>query len=384
MRPPKLLAMAMAAVGIALAQPAFASDHFDGPFVLSDPSIDITDMYVFPSPENPERVVLIMNVLPNAGSSKWFSGALEYRFRLRPVSIKGTGANAGFEASADEVVFSCTFDEINDTAQYGRCRSPDTVLDLAVGETTGDDEYASSGMRVFAGARLDPFFMDVPGIVQSMEAGALRFTNQNSAQGANCLSIIVEIDAEALLPDPSGLYGVVGEIRTRGSKPFVLDTFGRPELANVVLSSPNFDEVNRTVDVRDLFNRYDPFAPSDDYAELFRGRLNANLHRLDSLDGQIDWPMEDGVHPLAELHLADFTVIDLAKPVANGSWLEIERAIVAGRDHVTGGGRWLDDDICDIQYSFLIAADQKRISDGVDQPTKLASNQFPFLHPPRE
>ena len=32
--------------------PASASDHFDGPDVLADPAIDITDMYVFKSPQH--------------------------------------------------------------------------------------------------------------------------------------------------------------------------------------------------------------------------------------------------------------------------------------------------------------------------------------------
>ena len=46
------LAHTLAVVTIILTSPvvAIASDHYDGPAVLADPSIDITDMYVFPSP----------------------------------------------------------------------------------------------------------------------------------------------------------------------------------------------------------------------------------------------------------------------------------------------------------------------------------------------
>ena len=92
--------------------------------------------------------------------------------------------------------------------------------------------------------------------------------------------------------------------------------------------------------------------------------------------------MKDGVHPLATLHIADFTVIDLSKPVGNGSWFEIEKAIVEGREHETDGGRWLDDDICDIQCLCLMARDRKQIGDGVDQPTKPPSRTFPYLRDP--
>jgi hypothetical protein len=100
------------------------------------------------------------------------------------------------------------------------------------------------------------------------------------------------------------------------------------------------------------------------------------------LDGRVDWPLQNDVHPLAALQQADFTVIDLSKPVSDGSWFEIERAVTEGRQHETGGGRWLNDDICDIQFSFLIARDRKRIGDGVDQATEPASEMFPYLRDP--
>ena len=42
------------------------SDHISGPRALSDPIADITDVYAFPSPERPGRLVLVMNTLPFA------------------------------------------------------------------------------------------------------------------------------------------------------------------------------------------------------------------------------------------------------------------------------------------------------------------------------
>ena len=42
------------------------SDHFSGPAVIGDPSVDITDFYAFPSPQRPGNLVLIMNVFPMA------------------------------------------------------------------------------------------------------------------------------------------------------------------------------------------------------------------------------------------------------------------------------------------------------------------------------
>ena len=44
------------------------SDHISGPRALSDPIADITDVYAFPSPETPGRLVLVVNTLPMAAA----------------------------------------------------------------------------------------------------------------------------------------------------------------------------------------------------------------------------------------------------------------------------------------------------------------------------
>jgi hypothetical protein len=89
--------------------------------------------------------------------------------------------------------------------------------------------------------------------------------------------------------------------------------------------------------------------------------LNANLPFFDRLDGTIDWPPDDqGVHPLTEVLLADFLVVDTTKPFSDSSFLEIERAVLAGRPHTTCGGRPLDDDIVDICTRCWSAASTDR------------------------
>ena len=62
------------------------SDHFSGPMVMGDPSVDITDFYAFPSPERPGNVVLIMDVFPMATAQSCFSDVVTHRFRLRPLT----------------------------------------------------------------------------------------------------------------------------------------------------------------------------------------------------------------------------------------------------------------------------------------------------------
>ena len=73
------------------------SDHFSGPRAIADPAADIADLYVFPSPERPGRLVLVMTVFPAAMPCALFSDAVAYRFRLRPVTLTDTGARPVFE-----------------------------------------------------------------------------------------------------------------------------------------------------------------------------------------------------------------------------------------------------------------------------------------------
>ena len=75
------------------------------------------------------------------------------------------------------------------------------------------------------------------------------------------------------------------------------------------------------MEARDLYNLEDAFHMSKDYGGVYRARMHANLAMHDCLDGKIDWPLgPDGVHPLTELLLADYLVVDVSKPYgATGS-----------------------------------------------------------------
>ena len=82
------------------------SDHFSGPAVMGDPSVDITDFYAFPSPERPGNLVLIMNVFPMATSQSCFSNVLTHRFRLRPLTRSSGGVAYGTAEHTIDVTFS--------------------------------------------------------------------------------------------------------------------------------------------------------------------------------------------------------------------------------------------------------------------------------------
>jgi hypothetical protein len=357
---------------------------------LADPIADITDVYAFPSPERAGHLVLVLNTLPFAQPTARFSDGLIYRFRLRPVTATPDGDRSPFAVSADALTFDCVFsapDRANGASgatQEGTCLTPagDDIA-FRVSDEQGDSAH---GVRVFAGPRWDPFIMDAPAALKTIATEKLAFTDPGSIflDGKNVLSLVLEVDCARLLSGVE-LVGVVAETLTRGKFTVRIERVGRPEVKNLMLAPKQFDQVNRDLEIRDLYNMEDAFHLGDSYQGAYRARLNANLGFWDGLDGKTDWPADgNGVHPLTELLLADFLVVDVTKPYADqGSFLEIELAARRGLAHQTCGGRALNDDVMDTLFTLLVnAGNGPMIRDGVDQATRPASRAFPYLAAP--
>lgn len=359
------------------------SDHISGPRALAEPIADITDVYAFPSPERPGHLVLVVNTLPFAPPSALLSDGLVYRFRLRPLTAAGAGDPAPFTVAEQEFVFDCVFSEPAGDGQEGTCRTPSgETVSFRVNDERGGSAH---GVRVFAGPRWDPFIMDAPAALETIATGELAFTDPGSIylDGKNVLSLVVAVDCAEVL-DGVELVAVAAETLTRGKLNVRIERVGRPEVKNMLLAPKQFDPVNRDLEIRDLYNMEDAFRLAEGYGGAYRARLNANLAFWDGLDGKTDWPLNgDGSHPLTELVLADYLVLDLGKPYAEqGSFLEIERAIREGRAHETCGGRALNDDVMDTFFTlFVNAGNGPVVRDGVDRSTRPASRTFPYLSP---
>ena len=257
--------------GAILDQQTYASDHHDGPRVLGGPAFDITDMFAFPSPERPGHLVLIVNTMPLASDSAWFSDALAYDFVIRRASIGKTGPAAAFAIDNKEVRLSCRFEEPkargSKLMQRGTCRSSTGVTAPVVVED--ENSTSTSGLRVFAGLRSDPFYLNV-GRIMHVELGATS-GEKNSLQDKNVLGIAIEVDMEKVLGYEQGnLFAVVAEVYAAGKLPVRLDRMGRSEMTNITLSVKQFDEVNRDLEIRDLYNQQDSFNLSQDYVGAFR------------------------------------------------------------------------------------------------------------------
>jgi len=365
------------------------SDHFSGPRALSDPTADISDVFAFPAPENPQHLVVVMNVFGKAGPTAVFSDAVIYRFRIRSVDIAATGPEAAFAPRNSEITFDCMFDIPSGPAgsgrplQHGRCLTPSgrTVSFRIDDENGGVDDQ----VQVFAGQRSEPFFLDVRMIEKTVATGKLSFKPKGSdtLYGTNILAIVIKLEWRKVL-EGGPLFAVVCETLAAGKRPVRIERVGRPEIKNVSLSWKMLDQVNKDLEIRDLYNSEDAFDLKSDYFDAYRARMNANLAFYDGLDGKIDWPFDrHGNHPLTRLLLADFLVVDASKPFAETSYFEIERSMLGGRRHATPGGRWLNEDIMDLLFTlYVTGGNGPPIHDGVDGPIAWSSKTFPYLAPP--
>jgi hypothetical protein len=356
------------------------SDHISGPRAIADPVIDITDVYAFPCPESPRHLVLVMNVFPYAGPSALFSDAVIYRLRVRPASI-APGRRA-FAVADEESVFDFTFGG-PEPMQEGRCLLPDRdVVAFRVNDEKGG---RGKGVQIFTGQRSDPFFIDGPMTERTIATGQIAFKDIGSDRlyGKNVLGIVLRIEWATVLKG-GPMFAVVGETLTSGKRPVRLERIGRPEIKNITLSAKTFDSVNRDLEIRDIYNEEDAFNLSKHYVGAYRARLNANLAFFDGLDNKVDWPPDQhGNHPLTEILLHDFLVVDASKPLCETSYFEIEQAMLEGRAHATCGGRWLNQDLVDFLLTLYINAGKgPRIRDGVDAPIAWSSKVFPYMASP--
>jgi hypothetical protein len=365
------------------------SDHFSGPRALADPAADMSDVFAFPCPDSPRHLVLAVNVFSKAGPFALFSDAIIYRFRVRSAAIGATGPAASFAVASDEATFDCRFDLPANPGsdglpvQQGRCVTPSgEAIPLRVNDENGG---RGEGVHVFAGQRSDPFFLDVRMTEKTVATSQLAFkkVGSDTLYGTNVLAIVLKVEwARVLKGGP--MFAVVCETLTSGKRPARVERLGRPEIKNVTLSWKMFDQINRDLEIRDLYNSEDAFNLAPDYVAAYRARMNANLAFYDGLDGKIDWPFdEQSDHPLTKLLLADFLVVDASKPFYETSYFEIEQAMLNGRAHTTAGGRWLNEDMMDFIFTLYVnAGNGPRINDGVEGPIAWSSKVFPYMAPP--
>lgn len=208
------LAAALGAV-LATSSPSNASDHVDGVKTAIDNAADVTDFFAFTSPSDPTKLVMIMNVHGLAFSTSRFSQAVDYVFRIRPIE---DARNLKPSDGSKERSIVCNFaggTVIVEPNQRATCSfSMGASSEVLSFDTRGEGYRAGgsgqkNGLRVFAGVRSDPWFLDLAKTVKINNGlPLLPIPGVNGLYGQNVLSIVVEVPKQML---PSPIVAVVGQ-----------------------------------------------------------------------------------------------------------------------------------------------------------------------------
>jgi hypothetical protein len=242
------------------------SNHFSAAnlqYPGGDARLDLTDLFVFAAPDNPDRTVLIMDSNPFMKGNGFHPDAV-YRFNID---------NDG-DALAD-VAFSFTFSEPTDgrqtaTAYYAtgseaRIREPAGEV-LIEATPVGGDAMATpvqaGPCRLFIGKRSEPFFADADGVLHWLtegQAGIFQWTGTDTFAGANILSIVVEVPNDMLGSGP--LIGAWITVSLRRDGTLVqMDRGGNPSFNPILNADAIKDEFNSTDPVDDVKNYLQPLS----------------------------------------------------------------------------------------------------------------------------
>ena len=217
------------AVGIRAAR---ASDHQDNPLVELNPAMDMSDFYAFPG-SAADRIVLAMDTRPlltpaqTPGAS--FDPNILYQFKIDnsgdaredkviQVTFRGTGASQTVEVRgpmAPPVV----------GGMMNTVSTSTPTVTGSINQVIG----TASGIQVYAGAREDPFFLDLEQFLRilpdrkpntgplslipdSPTAGSFRTTANavDALKGSNVLSIVIELPTSQLTAGGAAKLGLWG------------------------------------------------------------------------------------------------------------------------------------------------------------------------------
>ena len=455
-----VLGLALAAIlalSVALGpQDSAASSHREAPGISQDPAADTTDVYMFRSPDAPDTVTLITNWYP---AQIAYGGPNFYRFGddvLYEIHIDSDGD------ALDDVTYQFTFrTQFGNPANPFNSRSflyntgPVTSLqdtDLNVRQfmsvtrlnwyTVGFRRYATptvlatdlllppnnvgknstpayedlamqavytvgTGVKVFAGQRDDPFFVDLGAVFD-----LLQVTNpgKDALIGANVNTIALQVPIGQLTNDANGIIGmwassIRAAVRIFGYGKDGADDESKADSADAAQAylSP-YRQVSRlgmplvneaVIGLRDKY-RFNASQPVNDgqflswvttshLAELLNALYNVGAPTTNRQDlvtvfltGVPGLNQPRNVRPAEMLRL---NVGTAASPVSGTN-----RLAVLGGD--TGGfpnGRRLTDDVVDIALRVVAGAlvgNNVPLGDGVDANDKPFKTSFPYLASP--
>jgi hypothetical protein len=458
-----LAAAGLTAFGLARAtgpQGAVASSHREAPVIADDPAADNTDLYAFRSPDRPNTVTFVANYIPleepaggpnfakfddsvlyeiNVDSDGDAQEDISYQFRFKTTVRNGNTFlyNTGQVTSLDDPDLNVR-QTYTVTKVTGRGRRSETVLgsdiptppvNIGPRSTPNYDALASAavrelspgGIKVFAGQRDDPFFVDLGSV---FDLAGLRPFNPfhllplpaaagvDGVAGFNTHSIVIQVPIGDLVKIPNttiGVYASSSRQQLRVLLPNGTNSSIGPWVQVSRLGNPLINEVVIPLKGKDRWNRSDPaddaqFASSYTEPEV-PGLVNLLYPALPDIatTGRADLVavLLTGV---PGLNFTGATKADLLRlntsiapsgPVGTGNRL----GVLAGQFAGYPNGRRLEDDVTDIEvralacgYGDILAgalglcnlSPNNGLGDGVDANEKPFLTTFPYVAAPHQ
>ena len=386
-----------------------ASSHREAPLIAEDPSADLTDVYAFRSPDKPNTVTILANVIPGedpAAGPNWYTFSPGARYNLK---IDSNG-----DARPD-VTYRFAFKRntgpffLGDTAQpyvVTRVRGGSATV-VAKGVTPPNNigprstpkyrDLAAKGVltfdggasKAFAGQRDDPFFGDIGAIFDLV---AIRKGTGNmgggkdffAGYGVHTYGVQIPI---ASLDAKGGTIGVWASVdrrraTTRGAGGWVqVNRLGNPLVNEVIIPTG-------------LKDRWNAGQPSDDsqYQKYYETPiLAAVINKLYKL-GVPETGRDDlvavlltGVPQLNNTgpKPADVLRVNLSVPVTGAPK---RLGVLAGDTQGWPNGRRLGDDVIDIAEQAVggfLKGTKLPLGDGVDADDRKLLPAFPYIADPQ-
>jgi hypothetical protein len=391
-----------------------ASSHREAPLIAEDPSADLTDLYAFRSPDKPNTVTILANVIPGedpAAGPNWytFSPSARYNLKIDTNGDARPNVTYRFQFRTKTGPFF-----LADTAQ------PFTVTRIAGGKsqvvargTTPPNNIGprstpnyralaakgvvniAGGGKAFAGQRDDPFFGDIGAIFDLV---AIRKGTGNmgggkdffAGYGVHTFGVQVPI---AGLKAKNGLIGVWASVDRQ--KVTTRSTSGARNSGGWVqvnrIANPLVNEVVIPTGLKDSWNGLQPWQEGrfrKYYDEPILAAVINKLYKLGAPEtGRDDLVavLLTGVPQLnfTSSRLAEILRLNLTVPVTRNP---NRMGVLAGDNQGWPNGRRLGDDVVDIAEQAVggfLKGTKLPLGDGVDADDRKLLGSFPYIADPQ-
>jgi hypothetical protein len=391
-----------------------ASSHREAPLIAEDPSADLTDLYAFRSPDKPNTVTILANVIPGedpAAGPNWYTFSPSARYNLK-IDTSGD--------ARPDVTYQFRFRTKTGPFFLGDTAQPFTVTRIAGGKaqvvargTTPPNNIGprstknyralaakgvvslAGGGQAFAGQRDDPFFGDIGAIFDLV---AIRKGTGNmgggkdffAGYGVHTFGVQVPIAGLKAKNNIIGVWSTVDRRKvTTRSASGARSSGGWVQVNR--LANPLVNEVIIPTGLKDQWNGLQPWNESrflEYYSKPILAAVINQLYKLDVPATDRDDLIAVLLTGVPELNftssrIAEVLRLNLSVPVTKNP---SRMGVLAGDNQGWPNGRRLGDDVIDIAEQAVagfLKGKKVPLGDGVNADDRNLLASFPYIADPQ-